>query len=62
MSIDVKRKRGRPATGTDPLVAIRMPAAVLGYVNEAARIQGVSRSELIRRIVVEWLKRGGYLK
>ena len=63
MSITVQpKKRGRPATGRDPHMALRLPQAALGYVTEAARIEGVSRSELVRRIVLDWLKAKGYLK
>ncbi len=48
MSINVKRKPGRPATGTDPLVATRMPVELTAALDAAAAKAGLSRSELIR--------------
>jgi hypothetical protein len=46
-----KRGRGRPATGTDPAVAVRLPPAVLAAVDQWAKSQTESRSEAIRRLV-----------
>lgn len=64
MSINVKRKPGRPATGTDPLVATRMPPEMTAALDAAAAAEPdkPSRSELIRRIVTEWLKAKGMLR
>jgi len=53
-SIPVKRKRrGRPATGVDPLVGVRMPPASRKAVEAWAKQQpdGPSLSEAIRRLV-----------
>jgi hypothetical protein len=60
-SIAVKRKkRGRPATGADPLVAARMPPELIRSIDAwaAAHADG-SRSEAIRRLVERGL---GYSK
>ncbi|MGP9819901.1 ribbon-helix-helix domain-containing protein [Salinarimonas sp. NSM] len=50
-----KRRRGRPATGRDPLVSLRLPKDALARVEAIAAGEGVSRSEVLRRAVVEWL-------
>lgn len=50
-----KRKRGRPATGRDPLVSLRLPRDVLEKVEAIASGEGLSRSEVLRRAVTEWL-------
>jgi Arc/MetJ-type ribon-helix-helix transcriptional regulator len=43
-------KRGRPATGRDPSVTIRLPASLLEWVDNRAKD---GRSELIRRLLEE---------
>jgi Arc/MetJ-type ribon-helix-helix transcriptional regulator len=56
--ISVKRKKkGRPASGTDPLVATRMPPGLIRSIDDwaAAHADG-SRSEAIRRLVELALK------
>jgi hypothetical protein len=50
-SITVKPKRGRPATGRDPLVGVRIPAEVITALDKWAKDEGVSRSEAIRRLI-----------
>jgi hypothetical protein len=55
------KKRGRPATGTDPVTTIRFSPDILAALNRSANNEETSRSELIRRIVAEWLRRRGYL-
>lgn len=63
MSISAEpEKRGRPATGKDPMVGFRSPAELTVALDAAAQAQDgqPSRSELIRRIVTDWLReRGG---
>ena len=46
-----KRGRGRPATGTDPVVAVRLPPHVLAQVDRWAADKGYTRSEAIRDMV-----------
>jgi predicted DNA binding CopG/RHH family protein len=46
-----KKKRGRPATGKDPLVALRLPDSMIAAIDRAAESDGVSRSEKIRRLI-----------
>jgi len=50
------KKRGRPATGKDPQVTLRMPATLIGDVDGWANAQGTVRSEAIRRLVELGLK------
>lgn len=49
--INVIRKRGRPATGTDPMLAGRVPAEMIAAVEEWAERHNVSRSEAVRRLI-----------
>jgi hypothetical protein len=46
-----KKKRGRPATGKDPLVGVRMPPALIEQVDAWASYQAIGRSEAVRRLV-----------
>ena len=52
-SISVKqKKRGRPATGHDPLVGIRLPPEMINQVEEWSKKNGAeTRSEGIRRLI-----------
>lgn len=54
-----RRRRGRPATGRDPLVSLRLPKEALEAVEGIAKDEGVARSEVIRRAVLDWLARRG---
>ena len=45
------KKRGRPATGRDPLITARLPAALLEALDNWAEKNGVPRSELVRQFV-----------
>lgn len=46
-----KRRPGRPATGKDPLVTVRLPKMMIEALDRAAAVTGSSRSELIRGAV-----------
>jgi Arc/MetJ-type ribon-helix-helix transcriptional regulator len=51
-SIAVKPKRGRPATGRDPFVGIRLPAPLIEDIQAwSDKHEAASRSEAIRRLV-----------
>jgi hypothetical protein len=51
-SITVKpKKRGRPATGRDPFVGVRLPKELIASIEKRAAMEGVTRSEAIRRLV-----------
>ena len=49
-----KRKRGRPATGKDPLIALRVPAETIAAIDKWGGNR-VSRSEAIRTLIeIDW--------
>lgn len=54
--IPKKKKRGRPATGKDPLLAGRVPVSLITALEEWAVRHGVSRSEAIRRLIQRGLE------
>ena len=47
----IRKRRGRPATGVDPLVAVRIPASTTARVDDWGRAKGFSRSEAIRQLI-----------
>jgi negative regulator of replication initiation len=53
MSIPVtlKKKRGRPATGVDPTLTIRLPKELTARIDAHAKSKGESRSEVMRRFL-----------
>ena len=51
IKVHPKKRRGRPATGKDPLVSARLSQSVIDQVEEWAAANAASRSEAIRRLV-----------
>jgi hypothetical protein len=51
IKVDQKKKRGRPATGRDPMVSARIPAATIGAIDEWARRNETTRSGAIALLV-----------
>jgi hypothetical protein len=51
IKVHPKRRRGRPATGKDPLVSARLPQELIDSVAAWASVNSASRSEAIRRLV-----------
>jgi Arc/MetJ-type ribon-helix-helix transcriptional regulator len=48
----IPKKRGRPATGKDPLIALRLPPETIEAIgNWSTRNEIASRSEAIRRLI-----------
>jgi hypothetical protein len=47
----IQKKRGRPATGKDPVVTIRMPADLIEQVDAWAKYQQTGRSEAVRSLI-----------
>jgi metal-responsive CopG/Arc/MetJ family transcriptional regulator len=47
----IPKKRGRPATGKAPLVALRMPPRLIEQIDMWAEYQKTGRSDAIRRLV-----------
>jgi hypothetical protein len=58
-----RKKRGRPATGRDPLIALRIPKyltdALMAWAGQQPDNPG--KSEAIRRIITYFLQRRGFL-
>jgi hypothetical protein len=51
-SIRVKpKKRGRPATGKDPLIGARLPAMLITKLDAWASRESIGRSEAVRRLL-----------
>ena len=51
------KKRGRPATGKDPLVSARLPSAMIDQIEQWAHRHDATRSETIRRLIERGLKK-----
>jgi Arc/MetJ-type ribon-helix-helix transcriptional regulator len=51
IKVHPKKRRGRPATGKDPLVSARLPQELIDSVEAWASANSASRSEAIRRLV-----------
>lgn len=45
------KRRGRPATGKDPLLTVRAPKATIKAIEDWATKNEVTRSEAVRRLV-----------
>jgi hypothetical protein len=56
IKVHPKKRRGRPATGKDPLVSARLPQPLIDQVEEWSGSNSVTRSEAIRRLVELGLK------
>jgi predicted DNA-binding protein len=50
-----QKKRGRPATGTDPMIGFRSSPALTERLDRFAKKEGLSRSKAIRRLVEQGL-------
>jgi predicted transcriptional regulator len=50
----IRKRPGRPATGQDPVLAIRLPAALVADVDQWAGKRDMTRSAAIRR----WIENG----
>jgi hypothetical protein len=53
------KKRGRPATGKDPLISARVPPGIVASIEAWGAAKSVTRSEAIRRLVELGLKAKG---
>jgi hypothetical protein len=51
------RTRGRPPTGKEPLIGLRMPKALIGEIEAWADRHDLTRSEAVRRLVEQSLVR-----
>jgi Arc/MetJ-type ribon-helix-helix transcriptional regulator len=59
IKVHPKKRRGRPATGKDPLISARLPQELIDEVEGWAAANSASRSEAIRRLVELGLKAKG---
>jgi hypothetical protein len=48
-SITVNRKRGRPATGRDPAISVRVPQAIIDQIDNERGDH--SRSDFVREVL-----------
>jgi Ribbon-helix-helix protein, copG family len=46
-----KRRRGRPATGRDPVMTVRLPATLTARIDAHAKSRDETRSEVMRRFL-----------
>jgi predicted DNA-binding protein len=51
----ITKKRGRPATGTAPMLAFRSPPELTARIEDYAEAISAPRSEAIRRLVEQAL-------
>jgi Ribbon-helix-helix protein, copG family len=52
-----KRRRGRPATGRDPVTTMRLPDELRVSIDHWAAENKMSRSEAIRALIEQGLKK-----
>ena len=52
----ISKKRGRPATGLNPFVGLRIEPELLAAIDEAAKAEGIGRTEMIRRLIRQALR------
>ncbi|WP_377827416.1 ribbon-helix-helix protein, CopG family [Bradyrhizobium lupini] len=50
------QRRGRPATGKDPLVSARLPKNLITAIEALAENQKISRSDAVRRLIESGLQ------
>jgi hypothetical protein len=56
IKVHPKKRRGRPATGKDPLVSARLPQTLIDQVEHWASSNAASRSEALRALLELGLK------
>jgi metal-responsive CopG/Arc/MetJ family transcriptional regulator len=50
-----KRGRGRPPTGQDPVMTVRLPASLTERIDKHAESRGETRSQVMRRFLEQGL-------
>jgi hypothetical protein len=59
MGVKQKKRRGRPATGTDPIIGLRLSPEKTDQLDAWAATEGLtSRSEAVRRMIDQALGAG----
>ena len=57
-SIKVRPKRGRPPTGgRDPMISVRLPQELIVRIDNWGNLNGIGRSEAVRRLIEHSLPR-----
>jgi hypothetical protein len=56
-----RRKRGRPATGADPILGVRVPLKIIRQIDGLAEALSIDRSQTVRRLLVTGLERDAWL-
>jgi hypothetical protein len=51
-SVPIKRPRGRPRTGRDPSLSLRLPNRVIRELEQLAEARGVPRSQIARELII----------
>ena len=51
-----RKKRGRPPTGVDPVLTVRLPAELVTALAEWVKKNGTTRSDAIRQFVALGLR------
>lgn len=57
--MEAPRRRGRPATGHDPTVTVRLPVLLIQQIDDWADERGVTRSDAIRAALEALVRLGG---
>lgn len=56
IKVHPKKKRGRPATGKDPLLSARLPAKLIETIEGIAASEKISRSDAVRNLIERGLQ------
>jgi hypothetical protein len=59
MFMVIQKRQGRPPTGQDPVVTVRLPPILIQQIDDWAAEHGVSRSEAIRGALEALVALGG---
>jgi hypothetical protein len=51
IKVHPKKRRGRPATGKDPLLSARLPAKLIETIESIAASETLSKSEAVRQLI-----------
>lgn len=54
-----EKKRGRPATGSDQVVTVRLPAILIQQIDDWAAERRITKSEAIRGMIEATIALGG---
>ena len=59
---EIPKKRGRPATGKNPIVTVRLPQPMIDALDSRATSVRVTRSEVMRQLIEAGLKKSPKVK